>query len=168
MRRTSGCRSNAWAGPRTITPDAIPCTNCGNAHACPFPALAGSVMPGISSSAFNRRKPSGNAFSPTWWSACYANLRYGAPALVVPTQPEQVTNGLNLAAAGCGRVLVKSQQLLGHSIVYEKAFHPRRFEDTLTTMIHDGACRDSLMTMQRHLEACDTRGRFLSIVSQLV
>jgi UDP:flavonoid glycosyltransferase YjiC (YdhE family) len=100
--------------------------------------------------------------------ACYANLRQGVPSLVVPTQPEQVTNGLHLAAAGCGRVLIKNQVFLGHSVVYEKAFDRRRFEDELREMLEGRSWLNPLKAMRQRLEACDTRGRFLSMVTRLL
>jgi UDP:flavonoid glycosyltransferase YjiC (YdhE family) len=100
--------------------------------------------------------------------ACYTHLRQGVPSLVVPTQPEQATNGLNLEAAGCGRVLIKNQVFLGHSVVYEKAFDRGRFEDELRGMVDERAVLGALKAMRQRLEACDTRGRFLSVVTRLL
>lgn len=97
---------------------------------------------------------------------CYSNLRYGLPSLVIPMQPEQANNGLDLERAGCGRVLVKNRTYLGQSCQYIQALDLDHMDETLRDTL---ALRDrltGLAPLREALQRYDTRQALLAHVER--
>lgn len=99
---------------------------------------------------------------------CYTNLLNAVPSLVVPMQPEQANNGLDIQAAGCGRVTVYNTAYLGHPGQFVKAAALLDFGTLLCDMLKDRALFNGLGKMQKSLRTCDTKALFLRQVEELV
>lgn len=98
--------------------------------------------------------------------ACYQNLVYGLPSLVVPLQPEQATNGIHFQQQGCARALAPEVVFIGQVRQYAEAINYDQFVSVLREMIEQRASFAApLKRMQRHLRACDALefiGRFVA------
>ncbi len=67
--------------------------------------------------------------------SCYSNLLHGIPSLVIPTQPEQATNGLKMQRAGCGRILTHNVIFIGDLQQFNRAFDFAGFCTILNEMV---------------------------------
>lgn len=100
--------------------------------------------------------------------ACYSNLYHGVPSLVLPTQPEQATNGLHLARAGCGLVLMTNVLFSGNYADYTKALDLDRFGEALGRMLDAGRANADLTRVSRALRECRTAEHVVSCARSLV
>ena len=57
--------------------------------------------------------------------ACHQNLAHRVPALVLPVQPEQATNGIRLERLRCGRVMAPPVVFTGRPTEYRQAIDDR-------------------------------------------
>lgn len=89
--------------------------------------------------------------------ACYANLLHGVPSLVLPTQPEQATNGINLQRAGCGRVLMTNVPFSGNYADYTKALDLGVFDSLLREAMDTRPECTGLPRISQTLRECRTR-----------
>jgi len=99
---------------------------------------------------------------------CYMNLLHAVPSLVVPMQPEQVNNGLDLQLAGCGNVVVYNTIYLGHPSQYVNAAESLDFGELISGMLNNRSKFDGLGIMQKRLRACDTRALVLRSVEEII
>ena len=98
---------------------------------------------------------------------CYANLVQALPSLVIPTQPEQATNGHNLERAGCGRMLWNSEVFLGDSNAYTSKRDYGLLDNLLPQLFAPRVCM-RLRTIQQRLTDCDTRGHVVAAARALI
>jgi UDP:flavonoid glycosyltransferase YjiC (YdhE family) len=98
---------------------------------------------------------------------CYTDLAHAVPTLVIPTQPEQATNGHNLERAGCGRILWDHEVFLGDSSVYLRNKDFGRLDGLISEMLETPNHRDRLQEIQRRLRAYDAREMLLAAVKDL-
>lgn len=88
---------------------------------------------------------------------CYTNLSHGTPSLVVPMQPEQANNGIDLHLAGAGCVVSRNMVYRGDIDRYERLLDINLFRKTLRAMLHGAEQFPSLARIRRTLEAYPTR-----------
>ncbi|MBI5016920.1 MAG: hypothetical protein HZB55_15735 [Deltaproteobacteria bacterium] len=102
--------------------------------------------------------------------SCYTNLLHGVPTLVLPTQPEQATNGINLERAGCGRVLLANRPFVGHPAEYLEALEPGQFSVVLREILEGLAPRAAaaLAAIRRALRGVKTRERVVALAEELL
>lgn len=100
--------------------------------------------------------------------ACYTNLLYGVPTLVTPMQPEQATNGLNLARLGCGEVYRSNVAFLGNSRPYYAPFDAARFGALLERILAHPSYRRVARHCSQAIASVDTRDRVVSAVKELL
>ncbi len=102
--------------------------------------------------------------------ACYSNILYGTPSLVIPLQPEQATNGFALNRVGCGEVLDNSVVFIGNCHQYENAFDSNQFQSSLQKMIKGlraGAYKE-VATIQERVKSCNPKSHFFNALLELV
>jgi hypothetical protein len=98
--------------------------------------------------------------------SCYTNLAYGVPSLVVPMQPEQATNGLQLQRSGCGAVYRHNVVFIGDSRPYYDNFDRGHFSNLLHRLLHQST--PELALIKERLAAIPTRERFISFVKGIL
>jgi hypothetical protein len=96
--------------------------------------------------------------------ACYMNLQFGVPSLIIPMQPEQATNGINLARTGCGEVYRHNVVFLGDAERYHHPFDQKRFSALLDRMTENWEAYRGLHRIRTVLEGVKTRELLLSII----
>ncbi len=99
--------------------------------------------------------------------ACYTNLLHGVPSLVVPMQPEQETNGINLERAGCGRVLRANLVFLGDPRQYEESLDYGYLEETLHEMLATQDLEQGCEQVRERLLKCRTREAVIDLAGSL-
>lgn len=99
--------------------------------------------------------------------ACYMNLRYGIPSLVIPMQPEQATNGINIFQNGCGEVYRHNVIFLGDADRYHHPFDRESFGALVDRMVSGPSRYENCGRMRDLLAGCATRERFLSKVGEM-
>jgi len=100
--------------------------------------------------------------------ACYTKLRYGVPTLVTPMQPEQATNGLNLARAECAEVYRSNVPFLGNSRPYYAPFDAARFGSLLDRMLSHPSYRSNTKRLSQTIAEVNTRARVVGAVKELL
>ncbi|HVM59512.1 MAG TPA: hypothetical protein VMV72_01485 [Verrucomicrobiae bacterium] len=100
--------------------------------------------------------------------ACYQHLRYAVPSLIVPTQPEQATNGIQIQKQGCGRLIAPSMAFTGGPREYVDAVDHQLVMSTLEeTLLRVKTYRPRLEQLQRTLRAYDARAAISRLIGQL-
>ena len=99
--------------------------------------------------------------------ACYMNLKFGVPSLVIPMQPEQATNGINLARSGCGEVYRHNVVFLGDADRYHHPFDQKRFGDLLDLMRGKIGTYGGLHRIGRLLADLKTREKIIALVKSM-
>ncbi|MBN1306979.1 MAG: hypothetical protein JXA18_03620 [Chitinispirillaceae bacterium] len=100
--------------------------------------------------------------------ACYMNLKFGVPSLVIPMQPEQATNGINIARSECGEVYRHNVVFIGDAERYHHPFDQKRFGQLLETMNRNNAGYGGLQRISELLAGTATRERFVAIVKGMM
>ena len=98
---------------------------------------------------------------------CYTNLLHGVPSLIVPMRPEQETNGINLARAGCGRVLRSNLVFLGDPRQYEESLDCGRLEEELRQILETPDLGRQCKRVRQVLLNCRTRERVVDLAGSL-
>ncbi|MBN1578911.1 MAG: hypothetical protein JW913_20285 [Chitinispirillaceae bacterium] len=96
--------------------------------------------------------------------ACYMNLKFAVPSLVIPMQPEQATNGINLARSGCGEVYRHNVVFLGDADRYRHPFDQKRFGQLLDVMTGNPDGYGERRRISKLLADITTREKVLAIV----
>ena len=100
--------------------------------------------------------------------ACYMNLRNSVPSLIIPMQPEQATNGINLALNGCGEVYRHNVIFLGDADRYHQPFDRDRFSSLLDKMVAHRDAYSNCNHLGKLLADCNTRELFLAQAKDMV
>ena len=100
--------------------------------------------------------------------ACYSNLRYGIPSLVVPMQPEQASNGIHLRQARCGLALTANLAYNGWPGEYADAFDPGEFAQALDSALERPGQFTGLAPLAAALRTCDTRAKFMAALGNVI
>lgn len=102
--------------------------------------------------------------------SCYSNLWHGIPSLIVPTHPEQVTNGMNFEKAGCARVIEPNEVFIGDSDAYLANLNLDLFHKTLTEMLVDvkNKRNKKIVKMRKILHSYNSKDLFVNSVIRLL
>jgi hypothetical protein len=100
---------------------------------------------------------------------CYQNLCHAVPSLVLPTQPEQATNGIQLQKHGCGRVVAPPLVFSGGVREYPAAIDDQTVTMTLREMLSGlDAYRPHLQRVARALRKYDAQSFLRKLVGDLL
>ena len=100
--------------------------------------------------------------------ACYVHIQYAVPSLVIPAQPEQATNGLQLQKHGCGRVIAPPIVFTGGQHEYPAAMDHELIVATLDKMLAEATTyRPNLHRVGHALRQYDARSAIHELIGQL-
>jgi len=102
--------------------------------------------------------------------SCYSNLYHGVPSLIIPTQPEQATNGLNIEHAGCGRILTHNIVFIGDLGQFANALNVNQFNMVLNEMVTQtkNGQFTGLPKIQEILQNYSTSEHFIDAINEVI